>query len=72
MMMDKHQLKLHLINKIIELEDEAILQTIAKLLNMEEATPQDGEFPPFSFEMPPHNDSTLDLQSDIDEVFNPF
>lgn len=72
MIMDKQQLKLHLINKIIELEDEAILQTIAKLLNMEETTLQDGEFPPFSFETPPQNDSTLDLQSDIDEVFNPF
>ena len=72
MMMDTQQLKLHLINKIIELEDEAILQTIAKLLNMEEATPEDGGFPPFSFETPPQNDSASDLQSDIDEIFNPF
>lgn len=61
--MDLKTLKLQIINRIIETKDPALLQTIAKVLDLQ----QEAGFPPD--ELPQRDNAAQDLQRSIDEVF---
>jgi len=69
--MDKQRLKLQLINRIVETEDESVLATLAKILDLPLNTTyiSDTPFPAFGKEST--DSATQDLQNDIDEIFNP-
>lgn len=64
-MMDLRTLKLQIINRIIETHDAALLQTVAKILDLQTQT----GFPPE--DSPPQNmsEATRELQRSIDEIF---
>lgn len=70
--MDMRQLKLELIRRISECEDEEILRALWKVMDIGKSPAADASPPPFA--RPPASNRPLDedardLQSDIDEVF---
>lgn len=70
--MDKQRLKLQLINRIVETEDEDLLATLAKVLDLSGSPVSvryDTHFTPSGQEST--DTATQDLQNDIDEIFNP-
>lgn len=63
--MDLKNLKLQIINRIIETKDPALLQTIAKVLDLQHQT----GFPPDDLPQRDLSNAAQDLQRSIDEVF---
>jgi DNA-directed RNA polymerase subunit H (RpoH/RPB5) len=66
--MNKQNIKLDIINLVIQSEEEAVLKTVLQLLKMQQQLPHS------SIDDPLANSSAVEdmtnLQHDIDEIFN--